>query len=305
MKLRNKLLLLTFILSIAFMSGCTEKENLKQKMQDALQKQAGIQSYHFSGNIEISLGTASFPAENVLTSALYALIKESTLKWNGKTSLETARLEADFSLFPKGVTSPINLPLLLKDNKLMFQLPIINFDDEYYEADLSQTNSAAFNEATQLTYVVLASLINEMEQKAFVNKKETTGTYAQTISLQISDNNKVAASHALQSGLSQYVENLVEAGVITKQQAATLLPLQQLNLTIASSSVVEFSLDETGYIRQISMNLSVSTTGKDGQDMHRINLTQNFDHINESLQFTKEIPTNLRSFNDVLQFLKK
>lgn len=291
-----------------------EKEDLKQIALAALSKQMDIESYQFQGSLNIKLGAIPMTRDaHPLTTALWALIKESQWEWSGIIDHNPLSLEAEYRMLPSGVTQPVIAPLLLKDNKLYFQLPIINVDDEYYMANLSNPTSQD-NPLPELSTIIASALFETLDSNTMSKKtipvEDPDPTIDQAshtvITLEVSEAHEETATEAFRTAISEYMNQFILSGQLSVDQAGSIIPWEQMNISVDSPLKIDMTIDTTGYIRQIDIDMRIvtSTEGSTASD-HHVVLTQSFDHINEPISFTKDIPTNIRAFDDVLQFIKK
>lgn len=104
-----------FGLTVLLVSGCTDRQQLKEEWQQAAAKQEQALSYQFSGELDLQLDASLFEGAPPLTAGLLSVFKESRIAYSGKASLnEPVQLEADVKLTPKGADSGWSFQSYLK-----------------------------------------------------------------------------------------------------------------------------------------------------------------------------------------------
>ena len=87
----------------------------------------------------LAISDGLMKSANPLTNGLLSLIRESTITWKGISNVDPLQFQTDLRITPKGSTSPIDIPILIKDSKLYFNMPALNKTaDEYYAIDLQK-----------------------------------------------------------------------------------------------------------------------------------------------------------------------
>ncbi|HEX7056053.1 MAG TPA: hypothetical protein VF260_02485, partial [Bacilli bacterium] len=126
----------TIMALIAAMSaGCVNGKKLKEQALAALSQQTKINNYSFSGQAKIKVNTTA-NAQTPLLSGLMAMLTDGTVLWKGVSATNPVRFEATFTLQPAGLAQSLQIPLLIKDNKMYAHLPNINSEGEFFAINL-------------------------------------------------------------------------------------------------------------------------------------------------------------------------
>lgn len=314
-KPRTALIVLLTAMFPVLLTACTENTQSKDEAIAALAKSAEIKQYRFSGTADLSLGTSS-TGGNPLTAGLLSYLKESKIEYKGLASEEPVRLEADMKITPKKSGTPIELPFLIKDNKMYFQLPVLNQKDEYFFADFEAIGALGGQSAmspdklkntSKLTSDLSKTILEGMEAKWFEKAKEPVkladGTSAKQITLTVTKKNEKEVSDALNAKMPALFDVLKDNGVISADQAEKMkADAKAKPVVITAPSSITVAIDEKGFIRQTSISLAYNGSTSSANP-NRFTFTQNIDDINQEPKFSKEIPKNLKSFTDMLKFL--
>lgn len=293
-------------------SGCSDGTELKRQVQQALIRQADMRDYRLTGSADLQLGyTPSAKDSNPLTAGLFTLLKESRLEWKGVASRDPAQLEIDFSLTPKGSSGTIAMPFLMKDNKLYFRLPMTNLDDEYFVEDLARLGGKAgaassadiWNSAPHVSAALAEAMFNGIDAKWFKRQKAQEGSASETITVDINSKNEQEATKALQTGIAQLMDSFRTGGFISAEQA-NQWKQDGGKVSVHGSGRLAATIDEQGFIRELQMTLPLSITDTDGHtSQNQIGIDLKFDDINEHPKFEKDVPKQVRSFDEVLKLL--
>lgn len=300
------------------LAGCTDTDKTKEQAQAALAKQAEMKQFAFSGQADVNLGIASSASNgassNAALSSLTALFSKSKWTWTGSFAAEPLRMEADYKVSPGGSSQALSLPMIVKDNLLYLSIPYLNKEGEYFSFDmkrlgangqqgtlpvegLKNTNTAASR--------VASLLIEDAESKWFKKAKEPItlkdGKEGTSLRLDITDKNREALSAKLKTRLPEIAGILQENGILTAQQAEKLKANLAQNFEITGPGEVAVVTDDTGFVRELKIDLDFRS-GSAPADRH-ILYGQAFDAINQTPPFTKDVPKDARSFDEVLKLL--
>ncbi|MBP1992814.1 hypothetical protein [Paenibacillus eucommiae] len=309
---------LAAVVSISMLTACTDNAKIKETVENSLAKQNEMKSYNFEGSAQLQLSEGLLSSTNPLVGGLLSLVRESTVDWKGAVSDEPLQMELDLKLTPKGTTSSIAIPTLIKDSKLYFNMPAINKPDEYYSVDLKQMsqdsksplNLDTLKNTPQVTTALLKLFVSGLDAKWFEEAKKpaklTDGTSAKTITIEITKKNEEKVSALFQSKLPEFVQTLQTNGLLTADQADKLTKGQEAaKLTIQAPGKLVMLIDEQGFIRDQTLDLIFSVTNAGGQaSSNQLLLHQTVDGINQPPVFTKEIPKNVKNFDDLLKLFK-
>jgi hypothetical protein len=304
------------VVSVTALTACTDNAKIKQKVDQALAKQNEIKTSAYNGSMTLSLGDGLITGTNPLMNGLLGLAKESKIDWTGAVSKEPLQLETDLTFTPKGSSTATSIPVLIKDSKLYFNMPPINKPDEYYSVDLlemsKESNSAlnvdSLKNTSQVTTALGKMLLDGIDAKWYTEAKDPVklkdGTPAQSISVEISKKNEKELNTWVQSKLPEFIQTLQTNGLMNTAQAEKFKNGSAKSLKIDAPGMLTFSIDDQGFIRDQVMDIGFSITNAAGNTVSsKINLHQGVDGINQPPSFKKEIPKNVKNFNDVIKLL--
>lgn len=320
MKIWNsKLLVLSSVLALAVTAaGCTEDNKTKELMTQALVKQQEMKAYSFTGTADLNLAApAAAQGQNPITGSIIGMLTKGQLQWSGVSSLEPVRLEAAIKSTPAGSGSSLELPVILKDNKLYLHIPVLNKQDEFYSIDMKelgqlsgQSNPVAADSLKSINKTAADSLqllIADIDPKWFSKPESVTlkkdGSKATLYRLNITEKNSKELADSIRSKLPQIQELVRNAGLVTPGQTAAP-DATSASFELKAPGKVEAVVDETGFIREQTLQLTYQATGADGAaHTNSIAITQAYDDINQAPKFTQEEPKNVRSLSEILKLL--
>jgi len=315
----KKWLTLTVVaaVSITALTACTDNTKVKEAAVQSLDKQKEMKSYTFEGSTALSMNDALIKTSNPLTNGLLSLVKDSTIEWKGISNIDPLQYQTDLKITPKGSTSPFEIPILIKDNKMYFNMPAINKSaDEYYMVDLQQMSQNSKSPLTldslkntsQLTTSLASLLIGGTDAKWFSQAKEPAklkdGSTAKSISIEITDKNEKELNTMLQAKMPEFIGLLQNNGLLSAEKADELKKAPAGNFQLRSPGKLNIAIDDQGFVRDETLDLNFAVTAADGKaaDNH-MNLHQTFDAINQATPLTKEVPKNVRSFDEILKLI--
>jgi len=310
MRIKKPLGLLAVSMAIALSAGCSDHDGkeYKQSIQTALSKQVDIISYEFSGSGNLAQ-VGSLLSHDTLTQSIFGLFTSDRLEWEGKATLDPVRMEISISPVSGSSDNPISWPMLLKDNKLYMQMPMMNTKD-YFMVDLGelstitgQTSPLSANSIRQISQTLSESLglaVSEIEPKWFEQTEIQLedGSKARQIRIDIHEKNSAELSKAIGGQLPEIADKLLAGGLIGAEQAAKWKQ-DSAGFTLRAPGFVAFAIDEAGFIRQQTIELTYSMGGKD----QTIAFNQSFDRINEEPAFSMAEPENAHSLTDLLKLI--
>ncbi|WP_258206094.1 hypothetical protein [Paenibacillus radicibacter] len=296
--------------------ACTDNKATQTAVLQGIAKQSEMKSYAFEGSADIKLGDGLVPSTDLVTQTFFNVFKESTIKWNGVTNYDPVAFEADINVTPKGGTEGFNIPVLIKDNKLYFHMPAINKENQFYSIDLAAAGSQAsgtvkpegLKNATSVFSSFVKSITSAVDPKYFQEEKEAAklkdGSSAKAYTIEINDKNEKAINDMLNSKSGELYDSLKTSGILSNEQADKLKSQNQLKFTVQAPSKLRFVIDDKGFIREQTTELNLAFTGADGAvNKHSLTMNQQFNDINAAPAFKKEIPKDVKSFEDVLKLL--
>jgi hypothetical protein len=313
-KTLNTVLLLVLISSLLL--ACTSNKEIQTEAIQAITKQSEMKAYSFEGSAALGLSDGLVSATNPLTLGLINMLKESTIEWKGTAEQSPARLEITLKLTPKNASTPIEIPVLIKDNKLYFYMPAISKPGEFFVMDLSTSSIGSNNgikpealqNATSSMSNIMRIFINNAEDKWLKEDKEPAqlldGTTGKSITMEITSSNEKAVNTSLKDKLGEMIDSLTTGGFITTATAETWKSKDTNQFEIKAPSKLQLIIDNEGNIRSQTFDLKIGITDSNNTtNIHAITIKQNYNNINGTPAFEMNIPENPISFNEVLKFL--
>ncbi|MDR6551356.1 hypothetical protein [Paenibacillus qinlingensis] len=314
----KKWMTLTAITAISLVSltACTDNTQVKEAFQQSVNKQSEMKSYTFEGSTTLAISDGLMKSANPLTNGLLSLIRESTITWKGISQLDPLQYQTDLRITPKGSTSPIDLPILIKDSKLYFNMPALNKTaDEFYAIDLQKMNGTTasplkadtLKNTPQVTTALTKLIFEGMDAKWFKQAKDpiklADGTSAKSIQVDLTTKNVKDVNTQLQAKLPDFIGTLQTNGLISGDKADALKKNGAASIALKVPSSMKIAIDDQGFIRDQALDITFTVT-IDGKALdNHIELHQTFDAINQNAPLTKEIPSKVKSFDDILKLL--
>lgn len=303
-------------LSLLSLTACTDNAKVKEAFEQSLNKQQEMKSYTYEGKSTLAISDALLKGSNPLTNGLLSLVKESTIEWKGISNVDPLQYQTDLKITPKGSSSAFEIPILIKDNKLYFNMPALNkTPDEYYAVDLQQMSQNSKSPLTldtlkntsQLSTALSNLVFNGIDAKWYKEAKEPVklkdGTSAKSISVELTSKNEKDINALFQSKLPEFIGYLQNNGFLAADKAEQLKQNQSAAIVLKAPSRMVIAIDEAGFIRDQTLDIAFQMT-VDGkvQDNHIV-LQQTYDAINQAAPLTKEVPKNVKSFDEILKLI--
>lgn len=314
----KKWITLTAVTAISLISltACTDNTKVKEALEQSLNKQKEMKSYTFDGSTTLAISDGLMKSSNPLTNGLLSLVRDSTIDWKGISNVEPLQFQTDLKITPKGSTSPFEIPILIKDSKLYFNMPALNKTaDEYYAIDLQKMSQNSTSPLTvdtlkntsQLSATLGNLIFSGIDPKWYKEAKETVklkdGTSAKSISVELTSKNEKELNTLLQTKLPEFIGYLQNNGFLTADKAEQFKKNQANLLQLKAPGKMVVAIDDTGFIRDqtIDVGFTITVDGK-AQDNH-ILFHQTYDAINQASPLTKELPKNAKSFDEILKLI--
>ncbi|KRE90408.1 hypothetical protein ASG89_08925 [Paenibacillus sp. Soil766] len=314
----KKWMTLTAITAIGLVSltACTDNTQVKEAFQQSLNKQSELKSYTFDGSTTLVISDALMKSANPLTNGLLSLIRESTITWKGISQVEPLQYQSDLRITPKGSTSPIDLPILIKDSKLYFNMPALNKTaDEFYAIDLQKMSVTTASPLTadtlkntpQVSTALTKLIFDGLDAKWFKQAKEpvklTDGSSAKSIQVDLTTKNAKEINTQFQAKLPEFIGTLQTNGLLTADKADALKKSGMAAIALKAPSSMKIAIDDQGFIRDQTLDITFTVTLAGKVLDNHITLHQTTDAINQGAPLTKEIPAKVKSFDDILKLL--
>jgi hypothetical protein len=282
----------TVILIFSLLIGCSSEDELKLEVLEAISKQNEISSYHFNGSANLHLDWASLTQsrQDPLTASLTGLLTNSNIQWEGAAQKESAQLEMDLTIQPHQSDSTFSIPIIIKDNKLYFNIPLLTVsDEEYLYLDLE-------GDLTSLPFTsILTHIAEAMDEKMFeeINKDDDETT--KTIAIHITQENIQEIIESLQTKLPLIITELENSNLINTEKAtqwreysASELADKIMITDMDEAGLISFTINQQGFITEQALKLYFANQS--------LEINNRLDNINQDFQFEKEIPEQIRLF---------
>ncbi|MBD0379156.1 hypothetical protein [Paenibacillus sedimenti] len=304
-------------ISVTSLTACTDNTKIKETALLALDKQKEMKSYTFEGSTTLSISDALMKSANPLTNGLLSLVRESTIEWKGISNVDPLQYQADLKITPKGSSSPIEIPVLIKDSKMYFNMPALNkTTEEYYAIDLQQMSQNSKSPLTldslkntsHLTTSVAGLIFSGTDAKWYKQEKNPVkladGTTASSINLEVTSKNEKELNAILQTKMPELISLLQNNGLLTADKAEQLKKSPASAVQIHAPSKLILAIDGQGFIRDESLDINFSITTAEGKTAaNHISLHQTYDAINQATALTKEVPKNIKNFDEILKLI--
>lgn len=291
----------------AFAGGCGGKTDLKEQAISALNKQQEITSYTFTGEADIDFGDSSGDQNsNPITTSLQQMLLQGNLSWKGTASTQPLRMEATLEAAASGASPSISFPIIIADNNMYVNIPLINKPEEYFQidfAELSQITEGAEEISSErlsgmahLTTYLNKELYQAIDEKWFA-EEETSGTESTRIAIDITDQNSGELTEAIRTQWPSIIDNLKGQGLFTEEKAEQWKQKGQ-SITVQAPGQLTVLINEQGYASEQAIQLSYTW---EGATPKKLNLRQAYGQINENPEFEKAIPEQVQPFINVLR----
>jgi hypothetical protein len=304
------------VVSMSLLTACTDNTKIKQAVEQSLAKQNEIKTSTFNGSMTLKLGEGLLASSNPLMGGILTLAKDSTIEWNGAENKDPLQFETDLKLTPKDSTAGISIPVLIKDSKLYFNMPAINKPEEYYSIDLQKIGkdtkttftADSLKNTSQVSTALAKLLFDGIDAKWYSEAKDPIklkdGSSAKSTSVDITKKNEQEINTLLQSKLPEFVQTLQTNGLISADQADKFKNGPAKSLKLVAPGKLTVSIDDQGFIRDQVTDLNFTTNAENGNPVtSKITLHQAVDAINQPPAFKKEVPKNVKSFDEVLKII--
>jgi len=318
------MLILLTILATAVV-GCGNGEELKLEVQQALANHTEMNTYRFSGSADLNLEDPTPDAgANPLTSGMKAMFTNGQLAWEGVASVEPVRMELALKLTPSNSNQPIEIPMLIQDNKMYLHIPAINEPEQYYEIDLVELSQLSKSEnpltseqlggAGQLFSSIFHDVVSAVEPKRFEDMK-TDETDLKSIEITLEQKHIEEVIDIWFTALPGIINQLNVAGYIQPQTLEDWeQKLNQTNyeswierkedITLNQPLSLRMTIDEDGFMRESHMIVDMTVMGEDKTTKTwAVDVVNRYDDINQNPPFTQPIPKNVKPFTDILEFM--
>jgi len=298
--------LVTFLILALLAAGCSrEQKDAKKHLLEALAKQQEITSHTYQGRLSLDLGKLPIDAANQpYTSVILGALRQGEIEWNGITDTTQNRREATLEFQSSDGSSAFVIPVVQEADQLYIHIPLINTEDEYFVLPTPALTSRLGG----LALSSLAKLLETIDAKWFdLTTDETAGD---TYQVTIDKSRWPAFFDHLQQALPNMLSEWQEAGVITQTQADAIRDAlspgeeSKVRLHEVSDAYIRATVQDTGYLSSVDISLSFTVeTAPGNEEACHIQFSHAWDHINEQVAFTQNIPETTVSWVEILKLI--
>ncbi|MDP5273137.1 hypothetical protein [Chengkuizengella axinellae] len=174
-------ILSTIILITLFITGCTsENEEIKEKVKTSLMNETNSSMTTFSGEAEVQIQMPSNES-NPFYTLLQTFLENGKITWNGSAVGDSVKANTEFV----SDQTSLNVPIIVANDKLFFNIPLINPEDEYFEAQKSDLSMNENLNIGELYQQFLVELIDRSDAEKFSKIDSENESQEQTIEMEI------------------------------------------------------------------------------------------------------------------------
>ncbi|MCI3919732.1 hypothetical protein MO973_05740 [Paenibacillus sp. TRM 82003] len=321
--------------ALTLITGCTEEpavdyategDALKTRVAEALERTEAANAHRFDGSLAFRMDGADESAG----ASLLPLIGEG-FAWSGALSREPLRLEADVR-FPlhgeaggdaSGQSAQVSMPLLIQDNKLYANVPMLNQPEEYLVIDLESDGasgpipvtelSAAADALDELATTIVAAVDpewvrlvspepeqSEEEAQDGASSVEKRGPF--DISIQVTEENAERIEAAFREGWTAWTAALPAALSASSPKVED----DTLDFDLAPGSSLLVALDEEGFVADQRIDFTFTQGGSDDAepiDVGSLSYRSARTDIGGTPEMKKTVPASTLPFEHLLRFL--
>ncbi|PYI54600.1 hypothetical protein [Paenibacillus flagellatus] len=314
---KKRLLVVPALLTAAALlfGGCSDGTKQKEAVRQAIRKQAEVGQYRFAGSLSVEWEAAADSAAKPLAAGLLNALNGAAVEFAGAASRDPVRLEATFKMTPKSGAS-VSVPILIKDNKMYAQFPLVNKPDEYIAFDLANPAAApaagplspeALGRSNEAMAGMLDKLLADIDPKWFAETKSGDGGTAVTYAVDITDRNAQELSALLRTKAPEWAGMLRDAGLLAQAKAdAAAKSAGGAELRLKAPGSIRITVGEKQFVERIALDVSGETAVSAGTPRgFRMKLDYALSGINEPPAFEKDVPAKTKPFEDLLKGLPK
>lgn len=301
---RRHFVLLILLLSAAIVfAGCTPKyEKLKQELLSAIENNQDIQSYRFHGKAVLHLTPLLHETDDALSAVL-----NGTWSWDGVADLSASKVETQLRLAPADADLSVQIPFLIEQSHLYFQLPFLNLPDEYWSLDMSeQTPYVGPGALGTAAYQALSALVEAVEGKRFDDTSEKGSTYKK-VTIPLTQQNVPLILRDIKNAVPDILSPLLQAGIVTTAQSEQMKAWSEDPMTAERLQHIQFEedgeftfiVDRQGFIVGFILNLHYKPD--ETSPAVRIEVEYHLEDVNKTPEFTMETPAKTKPFDELLK----
>lgn len=297
------LLLLSLLL---ILSGCVDRNQLKADVLNAVRKHESVRNYRFSGSLE-QVRQPAAEERHALAGLWPGLSAEAAVTWQGVASFDPLRAEADIRIAVPG-RDPVHVPLFIQHNKMVFHLPGVQPEGQYFAVDLAALAGRSGRDAAaplagsgHRFAGAVAAFIDGIDTRMFDEPEEWPA--GRRINATFNEKQAEAFGRFWRTAWPAFAAALAEGGPAGAAVAGGTADLPAA-FTLLEPVRFAFDLNEDGYLEQLRADAFVSWQEADGSTAsRRIKLIHRHDDINADPPFRHEIPENAVPLEKLLELV--
>ncbi|NDI33684.1 hypothetical protein [Chengkuizengella sediminis] len=245
----------TFILFFLFITGCTsQKDALKEQVETSLMKESNLSDIAFSGSAKLHLQLPSNES-NPFYTIIQTFSENGQLSWDGNIVDDSIEIN---TLFESNQTS-LNVPIIITNDKLFFNIPVINPEDEYFEAEKNELLANADLNFESLYTQFLLELISKTDAQKFQDKTTETNEELQEqkiIEIEISQQDLVlVVKDFLLNEMKEIIPDDLRSNM--DRSLNSYLTTENTETAEAQSNLITFVMNANGEITDQDLKLSL------------------------------------------------
>ncbi|MFS1513488.1 hypothetical protein VQL36_13750 [Chengkuizengella sp. SCS-71B] len=245
----------TFILFVLLISGCTsQNEALKEQVETSLMEKSNLSDVTLSGNAKLHLQLPSNES-NPFYTLLQTFSENGQLSWDGIIVDDSMEIS---TLFESNQTS-LNVPIIVTNDKLFFNIPLISPENEYFEAEKNELLANADLNFESLYMQFLLELINKTDAQMFKDKSIETKEELQEqkiIEIEISEQDLI---FVVREFLLNEMKDIIPDDIRSNIDGAlnSYLSAENTEAEETQSSIITLVMDANGEITDQDLTLNL------------------------------------------------
>ncbi len=305
----------TILWLVGILSGCSQQNQLKKIVVQAIDQQANLTSYHFSGNAKLEVTDELLQSSNQIAIQFLKLLNHSTMEWSGIAQVNPSRLEMDLTITPADSGQKVALPIILSEEQLWVKLPMINsLPDEYtlFHIPARNMNPSGANASKisqndlQIIFSLFAELFSQAPSDWYNQPASPSKDFQLSPSKQIviewNPKKQKSFTEIFVRQWSKYAETLAENGLIDSSFRKSFATLNGFAWQAPSQFSIEVNKD--GWIEKQSMEANLTRNSNTTPQEMRISFSQSYQLWNQPVQFTKPRPIQYLDWSKLVDSIR-
>lgn len=306
--IRGLAMILFITIAALTVSSCTSKDDSQERLLEAISRQADITTNTFRGSISLDLD--QLPAavqDQPYTSTILNWLRQGEIAWNGSRDSTQSRGEVDLRFTSSDGTSEFTIPVIHAGDTIYVHVPMINADDEYFAIpalSLSDKLHAAALTAS-------SELFAAMDASWFSSEEAAEG--GSRIRLTITREEWPNFLKTVDETLPKILAAWQESGIISSRQAdwlsdswseLTAQDQAQLQLAEGKDAVINFALDQDGFISSVEAEINLTREDSAGAvRSYGFHIHHIWDNIGGAPPLMRDIPDTTVSIEELLKLI--